>query len=134
MTTDPSSGWRRWHEDRVETVSAPCGPLAPTGTHWIEDYPEGRLPDILGTWAVDRDGVVLTAAAADGLALDARPFFGGTRLAADATPYDPRRSVPGRCAPYEGTRTVRVGAAGGAERGLCAVFADHFICPEHRLR
>ncbi|MFF4016690.1 DUF1684 domain-containing protein [Streptomyces sp. NPDC001843] len=162
MTTDASSDWRRWHEDRVDTVSAPYGPLALTGTHWIEDYPEGRLPDIPGLWAVDGDEVVLTATAADGLTVDGRPFSGGTRLTADsgpeessrvalgkrrlvvlvregvwgvrdydpdaearrtfrgidATPYDPRWSVPGRFTPYDGTRTVRVGTADGVERGL----------------
>ncbi|MET8945869.1 DUF1684 domain-containing protein [Streptomyces sp. NPDC004542] len=162
MTTDASDEWKRWHEDRVDAVSAPYGPLALIGTHWIQDHPEGRLPDIPGTWSVDGDAVLLTATGADGLTVDGRPFSGVTRLAADsgpeqssrvafgnrrlvvliregvwgirhydpdaearrnfrgveATPYDPRWSVPGRFTAYDGTRTVRVQAADGVERGL----------------
>ncbi|MET8772112.1 DUF1684 domain-containing protein [Streptomyces sp. NPDC004658] len=86
MTTDASDAWKQWHEQRVERVSAPYGPLALTATHWIEDYPDGRIPDIPGTWVADEDGVVLTAAAADGLTVDDRPFAGETRLAADRGP------------------------------------------------
>jgi uncharacterized protein (DUF1684 family) len=70
----------------VETVSAPCGPLALTATHWIEDRPEGRLPDIPGNWLADKEGVVLTATDADGLTVAGRPFSGETRPAADTGP------------------------------------------------
>ncbi|WP_077799548.1 DUF1684 domain-containing protein [Streptomyces sp. JHA26] len=163
MTTDASDEWERWHEQRVATVSAPYGPLALTGTYWLEDRPDGRLPGIPGTWAADDDAVVLTAAGADGLIVDGRPLDGEVRLAADpgpasaarvaygerrlvvllregawgvrdfdpaagarrafrgivATPYDPRRSVPGRFTPYDtGRRSVRVPNADGRERGL----------------
>ncbi|MGW2702240.1 DUF1684 domain-containing protein [Streptomyces sp. NPDC001340] len=163
MTGDaPDAAWKQWHEQRVERISAPYGPLALTATHWVEDHPEGRLPDIPGTWVADGDGVVLAAAEGDGLTLDGRPFVGEAHLAADlgpeaesrvalgekrlvvlvredvwgvrvydpaaearrafggieATPYDPRWSVPGRFTPYDGTRTVRVGNADGRERGL----------------
>lgn len=90
MTTDASDAWKQWHEHRVETVSAPYGPLALTATHWLEDYPEGRLPDIPGTWTVKGDAVVLTAGDSDGdgggLSVDGRPFSGEVRLAADAGP------------------------------------------------
>ncbi|MFH9671162.1 DUF1684 domain-containing protein [Streptomyces sp. NPDC017405] len=86
MTTDASDAWKQWHEQRVESVSAPYGPLALTATHWIEDYPEGRLPDIPGNWVADGDAVVLTAAAADGLTVSGRPFTGEVRLAADQGP------------------------------------------------
>lgn len=41
---------QRWHGRRAATVSAPYGPLALIGTHWLEDYPDGRLPDIPGSW------------------------------------------------------------------------------------
>ncbi|MGW7241907.1 DUF1684 domain-containing protein [Streptomyces sp. NPDC054804] len=160
MTEDANDDWKRWHEDRVETVSAPYGPLALTGTHWVEDHPDGRLPGVPGAWTVDGDTVLLTATAADGLALDGEPFAGTVRLAADrepsaritlgerrlvvlvregvwgvrdydpaaparrtflgidATPYDPRWSVPGRFTPYDDRRTVRVDTADGVERAL----------------
>ncbi|MYW14907.1 DUF1684 domain-containing protein [Streptomyces sp. SID2955] len=162
MTTDAPDAWKQWHERRAETVSAPYGPLALTATHWLEDHPEGRLPDIPGNWVADKEGVVLTATEADGLTLDGRPFSGQAELAADtgpeagarvasgakrlvvlvregvwgvrvydpgsatrrafrgieADPYDPRWSVPGRFAPYDGTRTVRLGNADGRERGF----------------
>ncbi|MFF4119766.1 DUF1684 domain-containing protein [Streptomyces sp. NPDC001714] len=161
MNADAAGDWKRWHEHREESVSAPYGPLALVGSYWIEDHPDGRLPDVPGTWAVDGDGVRLTAAAADGLALDGEPFAGEVRLAADpepsarvtlgerrlvvlvregiwgvreydpaagtrqafrgidATPYEPRWSVPGRFTPYDDDpRTVRVGTADGVERAL----------------
>ncbi|MFI5686436.1 hypothetical protein [Streptomyces sp. NPDC051636] len=74
MTTDAAEKGKRWDEDRADAVSAPCGPPALIGTHWMEDYPEGRLPDIPGPWTVDGDAVVLTATGADGLTVDGRPF------------------------------------------------------------
>ncbi|MER6069230.1 DUF1684 domain-containing protein [Streptomyces sp. NPDC001817] len=86
MTTDAADAWKQWHETRVERVSAPFGPLALTGTHWVEDCPDGRLPDIPGTWAATGEGVVLTAGEADGLSVDGRPFAGEVRLAADRGP------------------------------------------------
>ncbi|MFH8939212.1 DUF1684 domain-containing protein [Streptomyces griseosporeus] len=86
MTTDPSDAWKQWHAHREEAVSAPYGPLALTGTHWLDDYPDGRIPAIPGTWRADGDAVVLTAAEADGLTLDGRPFTGEARLTADSGP------------------------------------------------
>jgi uncharacterized protein (DUF1684 family) len=83
MTTDASGYWQRWHEQRVATVSAPYGPLALIATHWLEDYPDGRLPDIPGSWRADGDAVVLTAVDSDGLTVDGQPFGGEVRLAAD---------------------------------------------------
>lgn len=162
ISSDGSDAWKQWHAHRVESVSAPYGPLALTGTHWLEDYPGGRLPDIPGTWALDGDAVVLTAAGEDGLTVDGRPFSGAVRLSADpgpagaarvaygerrlvvliregvwgvrdfdpaseargafrgieATPYDPRWSVPGRFTSYGDDRTVRVETADGRARGL----------------
>ncbi|MEU6376161.1 DUF1684 domain-containing protein [Streptomyces sp. NPDC046909] len=157
MTSDAFDEWKKWHEHRVETVSAPYGPLSLTGTHWLEDYPEGRLPGIPGNWRLDGDAVVLTAEVGDGLTLDGLPLSGEVRLAVDAgelalgerrlvvlvregvwgvrdfdpgsearrgfrgidaTPYDPRWSVPGRFTPYDEDRTVRVENADGRQRGL----------------
>ncbi|AWT42232.1 MULTISPECIES: DUF1684 domain-containing protein [Streptomyces] len=86
MTTDPSDAWKQWHTHREGAVSAPYGPLALTGTHWLDDYPDGRIPAIPGAWRADGDAVVLTAAEADGLTLDGRPFTGEARLTADSGP------------------------------------------------
>ncbi|MFE6285066.1 DUF1684 domain-containing protein [Streptomyces sp. NPDC057877] len=86
MTTDASEEWRRWHERRREAVSAPYGPLALTGTHWLADHPEGQLPDIPGRWTADGDAVALTAVEGDGLTVDGAPFAGRVRLTADRGP------------------------------------------------
>ncbi len=86
MTTDAPDAWKRWHERRVETASAPYGLLALTGTHWIEDYPDGRLPAIPGVWVAEEDAVVLTATEADGLTVAGRPLSGEVRLTADHGP------------------------------------------------
>ncbi|MFF5706299.1 DUF1684 domain-containing protein [Streptomyces sp. NPDC012794] len=80
---ESSTAWREWHEHRVATVSGPYGPLALAGTHWIADYPEGRIPAVPGHWRVQGEAVVLTAAAEDGLALDGRPLTGRADLTAD---------------------------------------------------
>ncbi|MEU9628994.1 DUF1684 domain-containing protein [Streptomyces luteogriseus] len=95
MTTDASEGWQRWHERRVAAVSAPYGPLALIGTYWLEDYPDGRLPDIPGFWQADGDAAVLTAAEADGLTVDGQPFGGEARLAADPGPASAARVAYG---------------------------------------
>ncbi len=86
MAIDAFDAWKQWREKREESVTAPYGPLALTGTHWIEDRPEGRLPDIPGIWLADGEGVVLTATEADGLQVDRRPFAGEVRLTADTGP------------------------------------------------
>lgn len=95
MTKDASDAWKRWHEHRLESVPAPYGPLALTGTHWLADYPEGLLPDIPGAWVADGDTVVLTAGAADGLTLDGQPFAGEVRLEADPGPVSGARVAYG---------------------------------------
>ncbi|MEU1163627.1 hypothetical protein ABZ372_24425, partial [Streptomyces sp. NPDC005921] len=86
MTVDASGDWKRWHEERETQVSAPYGPLALAGTHWVEDHADGLLPGVPGIWAADGDGVRLTATAADGLAVDGEPFAGEIHLAADREP------------------------------------------------
>ncbi|MEU6592190.1 DUF1684 domain-containing protein [Streptomyces sp. NPDC046881] len=120
MTTDASDAWKQWHEQRVESVSAPYGPLALTATHWIEDYPEGRLPDIPGNWVADEGGVVLTAAETDGLSVDGRPFSGEVALAADTGPESGARVALGAkrlvVLVREGVWGVRVYDPGSAAR------------------
>jgi uncharacterized protein (DUF1684 family) len=93
MTSDAADGWKQWHEHRTETVSAPYGPLALTGTHWLEDHPDGRLPDVPGTWVLDGDAVVLTAPADErtGLTVDGKPFTGEIRLGVDTGPVSAAR-------------------------------------------
>ncbi|MFJ1868645.1 DUF1684 domain-containing protein [Streptomyces sp. NPDC088097] len=78
-----TNAWREWHEHRLATVSAPYGPLALTGTHWLSDHPEGRLPAVPGHWRATPDGIVLVAGAGDGIEIDAKPFEGETVLTAD---------------------------------------------------
>ncbi|MFJ6087255.1 DUF1684 domain-containing protein [Streptomyces sp. NPDC092369] len=86
MTADVADEWRQWHEHRVASAAAPHGSLALTGTHWLEDYPDGRLPDIPGHWTDDGDAVGLTATAADGLTVDGRPLDGTVRITPDLGP------------------------------------------------
>ncbi|MET9257296.1 DUF1684 domain-containing protein [Streptomyces sp. NPDC003717] len=95
MTTDAFEEWRRWHEHRVAAVSAPYGPLALTGTHWLADFPDGRLPDIPGRWTAEGDAVLLSAAADEGLTVDGRPVDGEVRLTADAGPAGEARVAYG---------------------------------------
>ncbi|MEI5099747.1 DUF1684 domain-containing protein [Streptomyces sp. PmtG] len=94
-TDDTTRDWKLWHEQRVESVSAPYGPLSLTGTHWLADHPEGALPGLPGHWADDGDAVVLTAAADDGLTLDGQPLSGRARLTADSGPAPASRLALG---------------------------------------
>ncbi|MFJ9738656.1 DUF1684 domain-containing protein [Streptomyces sp. NPDC101166] len=93
--TDPAIGWKRWHERRVEAVCEPYGPLALKGTYWPVDHPEGRLPDIPGTWVAEEGGVTITASEADGLTVDGKPFSGRLRLTADQGPVAAARVAHG---------------------------------------
>ncbi|MFE2943612.1 DUF1684 domain-containing protein [Streptomyces sp. NPDC059255] len=99
MTTDtspvPAREWTSWHERRTATVSAPYGPLALTGTHWLADHPDGVLPGLPGVWREDGDAIVLTAAAGDGLTADGEPLAGGIRLTADTGPFAESRIAAG---------------------------------------
>lgn len=85
-TDDPATAWKQWHEHRVAAVSSPYGPLALTGTHWLADYPEGRIPAVPGHWRAAAGGVTLTAAPGDGITLDGEPLAGAAVLAADEAP------------------------------------------------
>nr|WSY56015.1 DUF1684 domain-containing protein [Streptomyces sp. NBC_00886] len=93
MASDAVVDWKQWHKHRTETVSAPYGPLALTGTHWLEDYPDGRLPDIPGVWVLDGDAVVLTASEGErtGLTVDGEPFTREIRLGVDTGPLSAAR-------------------------------------------
>ncbi|MEU9168109.1 DUF1684 domain-containing protein [Streptomyces sp. NPDC048420] len=91
MTTDAADAWKQWHERRVETVSGPYGPLALTGTYWLDDHPDGRFPGLPGIWTPADGAVVLTAAETDGLTVDGQPFAGEVRLAADLGPTEASR-------------------------------------------
>lgn len=93
---DRPAAWRKWHEHRVATVSAPYGPLALTGTHWLADYPEGRIPAVPGRWHATEGGVTLSAAAEDGIRLDDEPFTGDAVLASDGAPPAHSRLEAGR--------------------------------------
>ncbi|MGW2226213.1 DUF1684 domain-containing protein [Streptomyces formicae] len=100
--TDAAGDWKRWHERRVESVSAPYGPLSLKGTHWLADHPEGKLPDLPGRWAETPDAVVLTvgpddggAGPGDGLTLDGQPVTGEVRLTADSGPVAEARVAYG---------------------------------------
>lgn len=95
MSTDPQHDWQRWHERRTAQVAAPYGPLSLTGTHWLADPPDGRLPAVPGAWRDDGDAVVLTATAEDGITLDGRPFIGDARLTADHAPVPESRVATG---------------------------------------
>ncbi|MFF8832753.1 DUF1684 domain-containing protein [Streptomyces sp. NPDC015131] len=95
MSSDPRADWTRWHEGRTASVRAPHGPLSLTATHWLSDYPDGRIPAVPGIWREDGDQVVLTAAAADGLTVDGAPLTGDVRLTADHAPVPRSRVAAG---------------------------------------
>ncbi|MFD7426689.1 DUF1684 domain-containing protein [Streptomyces sp. NPDC059818] len=99
MSTDAQQqaarDWDHWHEERTATVSAPYGPLSLTGTHWLSDYPEGRIPAVPGQWREDGDELELTAGPEDGLTVDGKPFTGQVGLGADRGPIDGSRVAHG---------------------------------------
>ncbi|MDX3429674.1 MULTISPECIES: DUF1684 domain-containing protein [unclassified Streptomyces] len=88
--------WQRWHERRIVAVAAPHGPLSLTGTHWLADHPEGRIPAVPGLWREENGEVVLTATPDDGLTVDAKPLAGEVRLGADRGPIDTSRVAQGQ--------------------------------------
>ncbi|MFD4988129.1 DUF1684 domain-containing protein [Streptomyces sp. NPDC058374] len=90
-----------WHRRRTAWLTAPHGPLSATGVHWLDDFPEGRLPAIPGRWTADEDRALVTAAPADGLAVDGRPLDGTARLDAD-------QGAPGKARAGQGGRRFAV--------------------------
>ncbi|MFI5639150.1 hypothetical protein ACIA8H_17235 [Streptomyces goshikiensis] len=112
---DPHAARRTRHEHRVATVSAPHGLLAPTGTLWLADCPDGRIPAAPGNRRAAGDAMELPAAPSGGTALDGKPLAGEAILAGiEATPYGPGFRLPGRFRPYGEDRTVRVEGVGAA--------------------
>jgi uncharacterized protein len=139
--------WQRWREERAAAVSAPHGPLALTGTHWLDDVPDdGVIPGLPGRWR-QTDGRVVHEAdgAAVALETEGSPLLlaDGRKVLAivregllavrvwdprsaarqafagiDAFGWDGRWVVPGVFHPYGERRTVRVPNHDGRERGL----------------
>ncbi|MFB1042440.1 DUF1684 domain-containing protein [Streptomyces chrestomyceticus] len=117
MSTTSSTGtqaeqhWQTWHERRAAEIALPYGPLALTATHWLADFPDGRLDGVPGHWSVDGDAVLLRAAAADGLTVDGAPLDGTVRLGADGAPATARVAHEGRRLPVlrrDGEWAVRI--------------------------
>ncbi|WP_406860014.1 DUF1684 domain-containing protein [Streptomyces sp. HUAS MG47] len=91
MSTDPQKDWQHWHERRTASVAAPHGPLSLSGTYWLSDYPEGRIPAVPGEWRAEGDEVVLSAGAEDAITVDGAPLIGTVRLTADHGPIPESR-------------------------------------------
>lgn len=117
MSTTSSTGtqaeqhWQTWHERRAAEIALPYGPLALIATHWLADFPDGRLDGVPGHWSVDGDAVLLRAAAADGLTVDGAPLDGTVRLGADGAPATARVAHEGRRLPVlrrDGEWAVRI--------------------------
>lgn len=101
MSTDPRQGaqqdWQHWHEQRTAAVASSYGPLSLTGTYWLSDYPEGRIPAVPGRWHDGGDEVVLTGDAEDAITVDGKPLIGSVRLTADHAPiHESRAESAGR--------------------------------------
>lgn len=87
--------WKSWHDRRTAKVSEPHGPLSLTGTHWLADHVDGRIPAVPGVWREDGDEVVLSAGAGDGLTADGEPLDGEIRLTPDRGPIGESRIAAG---------------------------------------
>ncbi|MEU1626621.1 DUF1684 domain-containing protein [Streptomyces sp. NPDC020096] len=111
--------WQAWRERRAEAVCAPYGPLALTGTHWLAQAHGGVLDGVPGRWREDGDALLLSASAADGLAVDGRPVDGEVRLGptAEGLAYGNRRLV---VLTREGQWAVRVFDPASAARAAFA--------------
>ncbi|KOU54572.1 DUF1684 domain-containing protein [Streptomyces sp. WM6378] len=89
--SDHALDWKTWHEHRIASVSAPYGPLALTGTHWLAD----GVPEELGRWREGGDEVVLSADEGRQLRLDGALLTGEVRLGADVGPAAESRLAQG---------------------------------------
>ncbi|WP_441249614.1 DUF1684 domain-containing protein [Kitasatospora sp. McL0602] len=77
--------WKHWQDSRAASASAPHGPLALTGTHWLEPEP-AVLPGLPGLWWASDGLVRVRATAADGLRVegaDGGPLVGDGVLRPD---------------------------------------------------
>jgi uncharacterized protein (DUF1684 family) len=78
--SDLASDWESWHAEREQTLALPHGWLSLSGLHWL-DTEARAYPDLPGTWRATGDGgVEITAAAADGVAVDGAPVDGTARV------------------------------------------------------
>jgi uncharacterized protein len=65
---DLATSWAAWHAEREDELRAPHGWLSLTTLRWLTPEPSA-VDDLPGLWSATPDGVVITAAAADGLAV-----------------------------------------------------------------
>jgi len=79
--------WKHWTEARTASAGAPHGPLALTGTHWLEPEPT-EIPGLPGRWWADGGVVRLSVTAADSIRLegDGGPLDGEVSLRPDTHP------------------------------------------------
>ncbi|SFT21155.1 DUF1684 domain-containing protein [Streptomyces sp. ok210] len=140
------SDWQQWREGRAAWVSAATGPLALTGTHWLEDLDNGVAPGLPGRWLAEHGGVVhdvdgtRTALDTEGSALslaDGRTVRAIVRegqiavrvwdpasaartsfAGIDVFDFDERWVVDGAFRPYDSARSVLVPNDDGRERDL----------------
>ncbi|MFI9101694.1 DUF1684 domain-containing protein [Streptomyces fildesensis] len=147
MSSETEQDWKNWRERRAESVAAPYGPLALTGTYWLADAEDGKIPGLPGEWR-EQDGSVVHQGDGDGVFGRLEPegepvLFGEKRIVAidregllalriwdpasdarrdfagiGAFDYDERWVVPAVFHPYPEGRAVRVPHADGRERGL----------------
>ncbi|MFJ8309215.1 MULTISPECIES: DUF1684 domain-containing protein [unclassified Streptomyces] len=130
--SDHRLDWKKWHEQRVAAVSAPYGPLALTGTHWLAD----GVPEEFGRWRENGAEVVLTADAEHQLTLDGEPLTGEVRLVADSGPVGESRIAQGErrlvVLRREGLWAVRVwDPAAGTRQAFAGIDATPY---EERFR
>ncbi|RKE21890.1 DUF1684 domain-containing protein [Streptomyces sp. TLI_171] len=87
MTDTAAEAWQRWTESRSAAVSAPHGPLALTGTHWLESEP-GKLPGLPGRWWAEDGLVCAELVAVDGVRLEGgqQELTGRVELRPDTDP------------------------------------------------
>jgi uncharacterized protein len=95
MTTlAPSSlqaTWNAWHAEREEELRTPHGWLSLTALHWLSPEP-AAIPGLPGRWSATPDGVVVTASAADALAVRT---VGGQRAVDGTITLHPVDGLPG---------------------------------------
>lgn len=65
---DLRAEWTAWHDEREAELRAPHGWLSLTALEWLTPEPTA-IAGLPGLWSATPEGVVVTAAAADGLAV-----------------------------------------------------------------